>query len=46
MRSERTDQEIELRVASANEDIRSRDTVIGGVVTELDLIIASAGAGG
>jgi hypothetical protein len=36
--------EIELRVAAANEDIRSRDIVIGGVVTELDLIIGSAGA--
>jgi hypothetical protein len=31
-------------VTSANEDIGSRDIVIGGVVTELELIIASAGA--
>jgi len=42
-RSDRTDQEIELRVASTNVDIRSLDIVIGGGVTELDLIIGSAG---
>jgi hypothetical protein len=31
-------------VASANEEIRSSDIVIGGAVTEFDLIIGSAGA--
>jgi len=43
-RSDRTDQAIELRVAPANENIGSRDIVIGGEVTELDSIIGSAGA--
>ena len=43
-RSDRADHEIELRVASANEEIRSSDIVIGGAVTEFDLIIGSAGA--
>jgi hypothetical protein len=36
--------ESELRVASADQDIRSRDIVIGGVVAELDQIIGSVGA--